>query len=495
MFKLLLLLAFPLSGFANQAQINLGERLFSDIRFSKPFVVNSGHDVNNDKVEGFSCLTCHQVDAQFDTSTGQGMRVYADHTQFTKIPLLVQDHKTHTLRNTPGLVGIGSPYMTQRFSHWDGEFADHAETVLGNMTGRNMGWLPQDKAKAVKNIIRVLKQDRGQGALAQDFGGSYRRVFLGVDPALPAELRLQARDRLDLESATDEQIIKKVIEFTTAFMNDLDFDRDEEDVYFGSAYDKFLVANNLPLKPKTGQSIAEYTGELRQAITKLQNPTYIKKTYYATHGKSFGFGPQEFEGMKVFFNVPRADGSFRKGMCIGCHRPPMFTDEKFHNVGTTQLEYDRLHGQGSFNQLNIPALSTRGDQYFLKRADKTDPQAVDLGVWNFFARKNKPEITKYMKQLHCVNPAELCSEEKVLPLTIAKFKTPTLRNLNHSAPYLHNGTSPHLFHLLHEYKRASELKRAGKLRNGAPQLNNMFLFHNEIHSLAPFMDSLNSDYE
>jgi hypothetical protein len=129
-----------------------------------------------------------------------------------------------------------------------------------------------------------------------------------------------------------------------------------------------------------------------------------------------------------------------------------------------------------------------------KRPNLKNKNAVDLGVWNFFGRKNKPELNKYVKELKCsllVN----CTDDKLLPLMIATFRTPTLRNLAHSAPYFHTGGSPHLMHLLHQYKRSSELMRKGELRNGDVLLKDMFLFHNEIHSLMPFLNSLNSNYD
>jgi cytochrome c peroxidase len=116
---LFLILTLTQVAFANQAKVSLGERLFNETRFSVD--------------KSFSCNTCHQLDNEFDPTTGFGMRTYADFTPKTLVPLRSQDQVLKTLRNTPGLVGIGSPYMTQRFSHWDGEFADHSETVLGNL--------------------------------------------------------------------------------------------------------------------------------------------------------------------------------------------------------------------------------------------------------------------------------------------------------------------------------------------------------------------------
>jgi hypothetical protein len=89
--------------------------------------------------------------------------------------------------------------------------------------------------------------------------------------------------------------------------------------------------------------------DLRLGISKLTNPTFIKKKFFATIGKEIGFGEKEYQWMQVFYNIPKADGSLNRGMCMSCHMPPMFSDEQFHNVGITQIEYDNVHGGGEFN--------------------------------------------------------------------------------------------------------------------------------------------------
>lgn len=491
-FLLVLLMVGP--AFAEyDGLINLGERLFSDPRFSQEFATEATH-VNDASVAGISCLSCHKVDSEFDPTTGLGMRTYSDFVAKTPVPLRLEDKIDHTLRNTPALVGIGSPFSTTRFSHWDGEFADHSETVLGNFAGRNMGWLRSEKNKALDQIIAVISGDDGSLELSQEFGGSYDRVFLGVDPSLGDDFRLIESDRLDIKTASKQEVIDLVIKSVTAYLNDLSFERDENNQYIGSPYDQFLLANGFKSAPSPGQTVNQYMVELRSGLAKLNEPKFIAKKYFPTHGREFGFEEQEWAGLKVFFNLPKPDGSLNQGMCLVCHKPPTFSDGLFHNVGTTQLEYERVHGQGSFKQLQIPELDQRGETFMAASSTIEDPKAVDLGVWNFFARNDKPELTQYIRKTHC-RDLNNCPNQALLPFMVAKFKTPGLRNLNHSAPYFHNGSSPHLYHLLHEYKRASELMRAGELRNGDPRLRPMKLFHHEIHSLVPFLESLNENYE
>ena len=44
------------------------------------------------------------------------------------------------------------------------------------------------------------------------------------------------------------------------------------------------------------------------------------------------------------------------------HVPPYFTDNSFHNLGISQVEYDRVHGDGAFQKLAIPVLQSLPDQ-------------------------------------------------------------------------------------------------------------------------------------
>ena len=59
------------------------------------------------------------------------------------------------------------------------------------------GWLPVERAVALRHIARVVREDDGTGALARAFGGSYREVLAGA-LTVPASLRLPDAYRLDV---------------------------------------------------------------------------------------------------------------------------------------------------------------------------------------------------------------------------------------------------------------------------------------------------------
>jgi cytochrome c peroxidase len=87
------------------------------------------------------------------------------------------------------------------------------------------------------------------------------------------------------------------------------------------------------------------------------------------------------------------------------------------------------------------------------------------------------------------------SDAALLDLAIARFKTPGLRDLSHSAPYMHNGQFATLTDIINFYIDASNQARAGTLRNGALQLQGIALTAGDVVSLVAFLKSLNEDYQ
>jgi cytochrome c peroxidase len=466
MTKLLLLIYISITNsFAGEASISFGERLFNDVGFSQ--------------AKTTSCISCHQVDAGFDEITGVGMRSYSDFTAQTNIPFRTEDNNTVTLRNTPSLLGIGSRHATSRFSHWDGEFHDHSETVLGNFTGRNMGWLKGEKEEALRNIVKIIKEDDGTSELAQEFGGSYKKLFLGVDPSIPEELRLDKNDRLNITTASDKKILSKVTQLVTAYMDDLNFEVDEKGEFIGSPYDQFLIANKLPRSPRQGESLESYQEKLRTKMSKIKKPVFVKEREFATHGnKTIAFDESAWKGMNIFFGE---SGRNREVSCSSCHQAPLFTNQRFHNVGVSQTTYDKKNGMGSFMNLSIPRTNTR------------TLSDVDLGVWNFYGKKGKAPLTAYVNSFVCIGS---CTAEDVLKETVGRFKTPGLRNLGHSAPYFHDGSAKTLDEVLVHYTRSVMLAHHGRLRNGDSVIKKMMpMSQEERVSLKAFLSGLNENYE
>jgi cytochrome c peroxidase len=85
--------------------------------------------------------------------------------------------------------------------------------------------------------------------------------------------------------------------------------------------------------------------------------------------------------------------------------------------------------------------------------------------------------------------------DRLLTAATGLFKTPGLRDLGHSGPYFHDGSAATLEEAVAFYVRASDLARAGLLRNAAPELLDIHLTDDDVTALVAFLQALDEDYE
>jgi cytochrome c peroxidase len=97
---------------------------------------------------------------------------------------------------------------------------------------------------------------------------------------------------------------------------------------------------------------------------------------------------EQKKGLAIFFG---------RGNCVFCHAPPNFADFDFHNIGVQNAGFE------------TPAKFAHNGEICGGIAKDADPGRGEVG----FLRTS-------------------CSD-------LGKFKTPTLRNIEFSAPYMHNG--------------------------------------------------------
>lgn len=577
-------------------EIVIGERLFLETRFAqffKQFVDNggganrplpAGDPVMNTTVtvgeplpgpfagQSMNCRACHLVDEHVETPGGT-MRTYADFARRSPVPAR-EDGATTAPRNWPALVNATLPRTGGLLLHFDAEFATTADLVKDTFTGRNFGWLPGERALAIAHLARVVREDDGTGGLAQDFGGlPYAVVLTGSDPTIPEEFRLPEDFRVNVATASDTDIFRAVSKLVSAYTEGLVFSQDETGAFSLSPYDVFLEKNSLPRNPAARETSSEYSRRLLTLIERLErnsrlswvtnNPhkkrrrhhrhlKFVKRNpatedgTFQFHDQPFKFGREELQGVKIFFaepsHVPSPSDSLKRGKvgnCIACHQAPTFTDFRFHNTGTTQAEYERIHGSGTFAHLPIPGLRERNanhDQYlpateqhphaqepFRRVPAAGNPNLTDLGVWNVFANSDFPTSQRRIRRILCVDAltaglpglsvpsaqgddtldrlidspafAGRCGEQALLPTSVAVFKTPGLRDLGHSAPYMHTGQFDTLEQIVTFYRVSSDLERAGRLRNGDRELAGIRLTDQDVGPLAAFLKALNEDYE
>jgi cytochrome c peroxidase len=309
--------------------------------------------------------------------------------------------------------------------------------------------------------------------------------------------------------------MQAVAKLIAAYVRDLNFSQNKNGEYNTSPYDQFLKKNHLPRKPRADESPKQYSQRLASAIAKLESPKFIvaEEGKFVSHKQQFVFSKAELQGMKLFFRKGGAETS--GGNCVACHTPPDFSDYGFHNTGLTQINYDEAHGMGQFARLDIPNLKRRNENYnqylppsaihagasgkYRTLTDRDQPGHTDLGLWNVFANPDMPapqaKLTKIVCNQQQAHGNDKCDQEYLLPFTIAAFKTPVIRDLGHSNPYMHTGQFTNLKEAIGFYVQSSRLAKAGKLRKAAPQLNHIKLTVKDIDALTAFVKSLNEDYE
>ncbi len=516
---------------AEPAEIAIGERLFLETRFAQANFSNPGKaditvsytKTSDGQLPGpfrgrtMNCRNCHMVDEHQHTA-GAGMRSYTDFASRPPVPERGDGRKT-TRRNAMSMVNVSIPREHGELFHFDGEFNSLEDLVRATLTGRDYGWLRGEKQTAIAHIARVIRDDDGNDELASEFGGSYRKVLMGTAKDLGKEHTLPVAYRIDVDKASDQQILDAVARLIAAYLRDLNFSTDDHGHYNGSPYDRFLDLNNLPRTPDPGESLAAYNQRLLDTVNRLKAPNFVtaKEGKFTYHKQPFKFGIQELAGMKLFLS--RGSDTQRGGNCSACHQAPHFSDFNFHNTGLTQVNYDALHGAGKFMQLDIPDLMTRNAEYdsylpateqhskasarFRRAAEKDNPGVTDLGLWNVYANPDMPNpqaklnsmLCKQLKQRDNKADADRCQPQLLLPMTIAAFKTPVLRDLGDSNPYMHSGQFDELDDAVRFYISSSTLAKNKILRNADPELQHINLTADDIAALVSFVKALNEDYD
>jgi cytochrome c peroxidase len=411
----------------NPDQIKLGARLFRDQHFSS---------TKGDLIT--SCSSCHLY-----SEDPEKIHAFTDSFARSWVPWRSNDPRRDGLRNTPTLFDVAE--MAQL--HFDGEFRSLEDLVKGTMSGRTYGWLPGEQNDAIQQIYQAVINDT-------ETNDSYRNQF-------------KKAYGVDLEKLNKDDVINLIARAVSDYLRTLKSTRT-------SPYDKFVQMNGLEIGPAQNETAADFAKRMLARISDLETRRQLKTTR--------DFGVTAVEGMKIFF---RTEGARAVGNCVSCHRPPLFTDSSFHNMGVSQSEYDRIHGEGSFAALIIPtaAEASRPSAKFRETPSPSKPGYVDLGFWNFVDVADSP----------LRRAAE--SNEQFLERMTATFKTPTLRNLTYSQPYMHNGAFHSLDSVLNELMRLSDLARAGRVRQADAGLATIKISEADTRPLIAFLNALNESLQ
>jgi cytochrome c peroxidase len=160
------------------------------------------------------------------------------------------------------------------------------------------------------------------------------------------------------------------------------------------------------------------------------------------------FGDCEKAGLRTFLG---------KGRCIQCHFGPRFENGSFHNTGVESLPTET--GMGRFAGV---------------RMAKADPYRCNGSV-AFAGGKAPPGACRELE----------AAAESTAALSLA-FKTPSLRNVALTAPYMHNGSIKTLEEVVEHYRIAPTNSQGGDLLP-------LDLNREEAQGLVCFLKSLTSE--
>ena len=205
-------------------------------------------------------------------------------------------------------------------------------------------------------------------------------------------------------------------------------------------YDKRFreVYPSIKRHPMFGQIM----GALSEFVkTLVSDPKKVPFDRYMAGDKS-ALTPQQVQGLELFKG---------KANCVACHNGPLLSDKGYHNTGVP----------------THPELLTNPQRQIAARLENMtigvsgyDTMIEDLGRYMY--TKNKKDVRS--------------------------FRTPSLREVKYTAPYMHNGTLATLEDVVEFYNQGG-----GKDSNKDAALKPLGLTAEEKAALGAFLQSLSSD--
>jgi len=207
---------------------------------------------------------------------------------------------------------------------------------------------------------------------------------------------------------------------------------------------------------KSGKDVA--MKEVQQAIASFERTIVAGDSAFDKWrfgGDANAIGDAAKRGFDVFVG---------QGRCVSCHvveqDQALFTDNRFHNIG---VGVNRI--QAEIPKLSAEYLSARASGVAVDAAVLTDPKTSELGRFAVTTRFDE----------------------------IGAFKTPTLRNVAVTAPYMHDGSLATLMDVVRHYND-------GGMSAGDPSVNAYLsggirplgLSARQMNDLIAFMEALTS---
>jgi cytochrome c peroxidase len=198
----------------------------------------------------------------------------------------------------------------------------------------------------------------------------------------------------------------------------------------------------------TGKAIAAYERLLRPGESRFDRYVKALRGDASNDAAAAILGDEEIRGLRLFIDTGRT-------LCLRCHNGPLLTNQSFHDVGT-ELGRGGLPDFGRF--LGI--------------------QAVLIDPFNCLGAFSDAQPDQ-CQELRFLDKAHVGGE-------MGKFKTPTLRGLVRTGPYMHDGRFENLAEVVDHY-------RSPPAGSGAIEITPLDIDDDEIRALLAFLNSLDGD--
>ena len=192
-----------------------------------------------------------------------------------------------------------------------------------------------------------------------------------------------------------------------------------------------------------GKSLAAYQGKL--VLGPIRLDTFLDE--YRTSGE---IPPGTLDASEIRGLILFAD----HGQCHFCHAGPLFSNREFHNIGLASdtVDYGRFQGITQLLESEFNGASVWSD-------------SPDYGA------------------------------SRILPLVqsdeqLGQFRTPSLRNVSRTAPYMHDGTRANLEQVVAFYNEMSETSPFGHREE---LLEPLYLSEQDRKDLVAFLTTLDAD--
>lgn len=185
------------------------------------------------------------------------------------------------------------------------------------------------------------------------------------------------------------------------------------------------------------QAIAAFE---RTLVSKAENVPFDR---YAK-GDQSALSPEAKRGLALFQG---------KAGCIQCHNGPLLSDDSYHNLGVPE---NPIFESSPLHQITLRY------QHVIRGVPEKVYRSADRDLGLYYTTKREEDR--------------------------GKFRTPSLRELKYTAPYMHNGVFASLEEVIEFYDRAG-----GTDPNKSPLLKPLRLSDQEKKDLLAFLLALSSD--